>query len=185
MNRHELIKFLNDNEISLGMSAGYSEVRYINDQMGYGRFANRDIDEDEVIYRTGGFWMTTKERNYYKEDFFNYVEDADAWLFQGGLKSQLNGSHNHSCEPNAYFQENIIRALKPIRKDEEITLDYATFVDHSTIIIENCMCGKDSCRGTIHGQDWWNLKLPIKYDFKVNGNVLTKFLLRSKEIRIR
>jgi hypothetical protein len=174
MSKHKLIKFLNDNDISLGLSTDATELRFVKPKE-YGRFATDKILEDDIIYRLGGMWITDEERNVYEQDYFHLVEEA--WYFQGGLKYYLNGCHNHSCEPNAYLQDNIIRALRDINDNEEITLDYASFIDHGYTILDNCACGQKNCRTKITGNDWNIYDLPKKYNYKVSGSILRKWLL--------
>lgn len=64
-----------------------------------------------------------------------------------------NGTHyiNHSCEPNAYMKtlhgHILFFALRDIRPDEEITIDYESTL-HSDK--KRCFCGARTCRGTIN-----------------------------------
>lgn len=60
---------------------------------------------------------------------------------------------NHSCDPNTGIRQDdegrvILFALRPIRKGEEITFDYATTQSggHSSM---PCLCGASNCRGII------------------------------------
>jgi hypothetical protein len=177
MLKHNLIKYINDNEISLGLASIKTEIRSVTN-MGHGRFAIDTIAEDEIIYRAGGLWLTEEEKEVYKEDYFQLVEGK--WHFQGGLKYHLNGCHNHSCNPNAYLQDNIIRALYPIAKDEQITIDYSTFIYHNYTIIKECCCNSTECRKTITGNDWKLYDLPLKYNYRVSGTILRKWLLSQK-----
>ena len=50
MNKHKLIEYLNTHEISLGLSSNTSELQFINDTVGYGKFATHDIKEGDIIY---------------------------------------------------------------------------------------------------------------------------------------
>jgi SET domain len=56
---------------------------------------------------------------------------------------------NHCCEPNAAFSDGLIlRALRPIARDEEITMDYSTTeADPSWRMA--CACGVPTCRKTL------------------------------------
>lgn len=56
---------------------------------------------------------------------------------------------NHSCEPNAAFSEGLVlRALRPIARDEEVTMDYSTTEADLTWRM-SCACGVHSCRKTL------------------------------------
>jgi SET domain-containing protein len=64
-----------------------------------------------------------------------------------------NGTHyiNHSCRPNAYMKtlygHVLFFALRDIRPDEEITVDYEDTLHPNT---KRCRCGAATCRGTIN-----------------------------------
>jgi SET domain len=56
---------------------------------------------------------------------------------------------NHSCDPNAAFSEGLVlRALRPIARDEEVTMDYSTTEADLTWRM-NCACGVPTCRKTL------------------------------------
>lgn len=56
---------------------------------------------------------------------------------------------NHSCKPNAGIKGRVtIVALKNIRKDEEITIDYST-TECDVLWEMACACGAGGCRRTI------------------------------------
>jgi SET domain len=70
----------------------------------------------------------------------------DLWIFPDLPIEKMN----HSCEANAAFGANYeLRALRPITRGEEITLDYSTTeVDpHWTM---ECACGSAQCRRSLH-----------------------------------
>ena len=167
--KDKLIQYLNENKISLGLTEGNSELRFINDDKGHGKFALQKISKDDIIYRVGGFWITQEERSKFDKDYFIFVDEL--YFFQGGLDPTLNGTHNHSCNPNAYLEDNTVRALRDIEVDEEITLDYSTFVVHEYVILEDCQCGETTCRNVVTGKDWLIHNLAKKYNNRVSGQV--------------
>ena len=173
MHKHDLIKYINDNEISLNLHRSHTKINQV-DNKGHGRFAGCDIAKDEIIMWVGSIWLKHNEKEKYTEDYFQYVEGA--WAFQGGLKYYLNGCINHSCDPNCYVQENIIKTIKDVKEGEELTLDYGAFIYHGAKILDNCKCGSDMCRGTITGKDWKLHNLVEKYHYKVNGVILRMWL---------
>ncbi len=177
MSKKQLIEFINFNEISLGQASNKTEIRPTAN-MGYGRQAIEKIEEGEIIYRAGGLWIDEELRTTYEQDYFQLVEGE--WHFQGGLKHFLNGCHNHSCSPNAYCQEFIIRSLTTIYPNQEITIDYGAFIYHPYIIIPNCICGSADCRKTISGNDWLKYDLPKKYNYRVNGHILEMWLTNQQ-----
>ena len=176
--RKELIAYLDENNIALGMDEGLTEVRFINEMMGHGRFALKRLYTNNIVYRMGGFWIEKSDRTaILKETDQDIVIYADGgWFFQGGLKPQLHATFNHSCEPNCYIEDfRLLRALKDIEKEEELTVDYATLIMHDDIILEKCDCGNSSCRGRIYGNDWLTYKLVEKYDYKVAQQVIREW----------
>src|SRR4028118_1404290 len=55
---------------------------------------------------------------------------------------------NHSCEPNASFNENsMLVALRAIEKGEEITYDYLAHPIPAAPWNFKCACEADSCAG--------------------------------------
>ena len=181
----DLIDYINDKKVSLSINSDCSEVKYMGDT-GWGRVATKNIPKDKIIARMGGFWISEKERTKYPDhDYFLYVEGQ--YYFQGGLHPRLNGSHNHSCDPNAYIEDYMMsRALRDIKKGEEITVDYGTFIDHKGVILESCKCGSKNCREKITGRDWYRHKLVMKYGLKCSNNIINKWIKYSNyEISFR
>lgn len=174
MNKIDLIEFINKNKISLGIANNKTELRKINDDIGYGRFACDNIKKDEAVFRAGCLWLTHEEKINFDKDYFLAIENA--YWFQGGLTPDLNGTHNHSCDPNCYFEDYSIRALRDIKKDEQLTIDYSSFINHNYVILNKCSCGALNCREVITGKDWLIYDLPSKYSFKVSSEILRHYL---------
>jgi hypothetical protein len=70
---------------------------------------------------------------------------------------------NHSCDPNLGFdsQRNFV-VLEPVRKGEELTIDYA-FGERDPQFRMVCKCGTPDCRGIVTGDDWRNPTFRTKY----------------------
>ncbi len=82
---------------------------------------------------------------------------------RGAMEPEPADFFNHSCEPNCGFKGQIfLVAMRPIRKGEEVTFDYAMVVSESVssnIVFEmHCRCQTKSCRRIITENDW---KLPL------------------------
>ena len=73
------------------------------------------------------------------EVYILWDEDPSGWAPQ-----------NHSCDANTIYDGLTLYALRPIEKGEELTLDYATFLDKSMEPF-HCNCGSPACRGLIMG----------------------------------
>jgi len=66
-------------------------------------------------------------------------EDASEWAPQ-----------NHSCNANTIYRGLNVVATKNINLNEELTLDYGLFLNHTAQEF-NCSCGSQNCRGVIVG----------------------------------
>jgi D-alanine-D-alanine ligase-like ATP-grasp enzyme len=130
-----------------------------NSIAGFGIYANRNILHGEVIFKgeEKSQRMVTRrhvEKNWgadEKEMFHRYAypvsnevfllwdEDPSGWAPQ-----------NHSCDANTVYDGLNLFALRTIQAGEELTLDYATFLDKSMEPF-HCKCGTANCRGLIMG----------------------------------
>lgn len=132
---------------------------------GLGVRANQDISKGEVIIVYGGIIVPKSDIAEYRslcghvgiqisEDFFMVSPSRDELRVQGII--------NHSCEPNLGFRSQVeLVAMRDIKKDEEICLDYA-FCETETESFE-CGCGTASCRKTVTAQDWQIPAVQSKY----------------------
>lgn len=130
-----------------------------NSISGYGIYANRMIQRGEVLFRGEGRSQRIVTRRFVdtnwseeekllfrryayplsRELFILWDEDPSQWAPQ-----------NHSCTPNAAFDGLNVIALRDIGSGEELTLDYAQFLDQSMEPFD-CQCGSTACRGRIQG----------------------------------
>lgn len=130
-----------------------------NSIAGYGIYASRDLREGDLIFKGEGRSqrIITKrfvEKNWNEEEkmhfrryaypvseelFILWDEDPSEWAPQ-----------NHSCDPNTAFDGLNVYAIKAISKGQELTLDYARFLDENMEPFV-CQCGSPSCRGLISG----------------------------------
>ncbi len=74
-----------------------------------------------------------------EELFILWDDDPSEWAPQ-----------NHSCDPNTAFDGLNVFAIKNISGGEELTLDYAQFLDENMESFD-CKCGALQCRGEISG----------------------------------
>lgn len=130
-----------------------------NSIAGFGIYATRNIEEGEIIFHGEGKAqrIITKrfvENNWNKDEklhfrryaypiseelFILWDDDPSEWAPQ-----------NHSCEPNTFFDGLNVQAIRNINKEEELTLDYARFLDQNMEPFQ-CQCNASSCRGLIAG----------------------------------
>ena len=71
---------------------------------------------------------------------------------------------NHSCEPNVGVRGRfLLTALRDIRADEEITIDYS-IIEPDPRWFMKCGCGKKNCRKVVRAIELLPQKLFNKYD---------------------
>ena len=106
---------------------------------GMGLFAKSDINKDEIILVFKGKVV----RDRYDSDYRvgpNWISlGKETWLdLSKGHKSNFI---NHSCNPNAGFRGKVtVVAMKPIKKDEEVTIDYS-ITEEDPYWKMKCRCG--------------------------------------------
>lgn len=107
---------------------------------GRGVFALRDFKAGEVIENCPVLTFNSKERKYLEKTQLNYY--IYPWRSTRGASLVLGyGSiYNHSYTPNADWKQNfktqtmVFRAIKPIKKGAEITVNYNGEPDEKTPI---------------------------------------------------
>lgn len=130
-----------------------------NSIAGFGIYAARDIKEGEIIF-TGeekSQRIVTKrhvENNWNEDQKLNFRRYAYALAEEVFVLWDENPSEwapqNHSCDANTGLDGLNVVALADISMNEELTLDYAQFLDENMEPFE-CKCGSSACRGTITG----------------------------------
>ncbi len=115
-------------------------ARRINKLKGWGIFAGKDFKEGEIIESCPVIKLNTKERKHCEKTILGtYIYP---WRSTRGAAMVMGyGSvYNHSYEPNADWKQNfktgcmVYRAIKPIRKGEEILVNYNGEPDDRTPI---------------------------------------------------
>lgn len=132
---------------------------------GDGMFAAQNIRGGEVLIVWNVEYTNAGEAKIAKSQG-KMVMQWDSDLFSVENAGEDPGFFiNHSCDPNSWLEDAYtVSAMKPIKKDEEITIDYALF-EHEIgkIEIADCRCGAPSCRRQITGGDWQIIKLQKRY----------------------
>jgi D-alanine-D-alanine ligase len=126
---------------------------------GYGIYANRKIRQGEVLYRGEGRPHRILTRDHV-EQHWNETEKKKfrqyAWPLGGDVYAiwdedpQEWSPQNHSCDANTKMVGLNMIASREINEGEELTLDYAQFLD-ATMEPFTCNCGSVNCRGMISG----------------------------------
>lgn len=126
---------------------------------GYGIYANRNILAGELIFKgeEAPQRLATKahiEKNWSGKDLENFRRYAYPVSHEVFLLWDQNPSgwapQNHSCEANTAYKGLNVIATRNIQQGEELTLDYALFLDeHMEPFM--CRCGSIHCKGLITG----------------------------------
>jgi len=136
---------------------------------GKGLFAKRDIEKGELIGIVKGKIVPDNKYSYkkYNPNYLHPISYKKAILNKNKTKYT-----NHSCNPNAGLKKGIrIIALKNIKKDEEITIDYDTLEYNWKM---KCNCKSKNCRKIIKGYKFLNQKLKKKYKGFISPYLLKK-----------
>lgn len=115
------------------------EVRRIPNK-GRGVFALRDFKEGEIIESCPVINVTPTERKHCEKTIL--AEYIYPWRStrSGSVVLGYGSLYNHSFAPNADWKQNfksermVYRALRDIKKDEEITVNYNGEPDDKTLI---------------------------------------------------
>jgi len=130
-----------------------------NSIAGYGIYATMDIAAGEAIFNGEGRSQRMITRRHVeetwkeneKETFRRYAYPISTEVFLLWDENPYEWApQNHSCDPNSAYDGLDVLALRPIVKGEELTLDYATFLDEHMEPFD-CKCGSPKCRGRVTG----------------------------------
>ena len=138
------------------------QKRYIvkgNATEGYGIYATQDIQKGELLFKGEEkpqkiVTLSHVEKHWncsQKETFRRYAYPVSnhVFLLWDDDPSQW-APQNHSCAPNTGYAGLNVIALRNISKGEELTLDYASFLDEHMEPFQ-CQCDATNCRGLITG----------------------------------
>lgn len=137
-----------------------TELRKINEQIGYGVFATHPIPRGTITWALDPLDQILDQHaaeqleQPYCGNLMRYT-----WVNAIGhriLCWDFGRFMNHSCEANSYgpggCQFEI--AVHDIAVDEEITCDYATLNLEKPLV---CQCGSSRCRGVVNSDDLENI----------------------------
>jgi uncharacterized protein len=113
---------------------------------GLGLFATREIPKGEYIVRYSGPLIDSKKADELDNRYL--FEINSRWTIDGSTRKNVGRYANHSCRPNAESDVQsrkrrvMIRSIKKILPDQEITYDYGK--DYFTTFLKpiGCKCVK-------------------------------------------
>lgn len=126
---------------------------------GFGIYASANLKKGEIIFcgEEGEHRLVTKryvEERWSAEEqiiFRHYAVPLSDEVYAIWDKDPENWApQNHSCNPNTGYDGLNVVATKDVARGEELTLDYATFLDEHSASFE-CRCGAPACRRLVRG----------------------------------
>ncbi len=136
---------------------------YVKETGIYGRslFAIRDFKKDDLVFVAFGPIVACATK-------YTIPISKDLRIDPTWPKGNLCQFICHSCDPNLGIKNrNCFVAFRDIKKDEEITIDYAMIGDkYGSEITEEerlCKCGKLICRGKIGCYNELPEEIKLKY----------------------
>ncbi|MEO6719561.1 MAG: SET domain-containing protein-lysine N-methyltransferase [Ferruginibacter sp.] len=130
-----------------------------NSIAGYGIYAARNIAGDDLVFKGEEFPQRIVTRRYVQENWNNKEKEIfRRYAYPLSKEVFLLWDHdptgwapqNHSCDPNTTYLGLNVVALRNIKRGEELTLDYTSFLDENMEPFQ-CQCGSSKCRGIITG----------------------------------
>ena len=151
---------------------------------GYGVFAKSPIKKSEILTIFGGYIIPIKKVKEIPKQLQEYCYQVHDNFFYGPVKKNevsLGEHYNHSCNANSGFKDSItLVSIRDIKKEEEITIDYATSMTTHMFDFK-CSCGSKNCRFYVTGDDWKIVKLQKKYKNYFQPYILEKIIRLNKK----
>ena len=162
-----------------------TELRKVDETIGYGVFATRPIPKGTILYVKDSLEIEVAPEQFEGMDsqyqmivnWFSYIDEHGYRVISWDIAKYVN----HHCESNSISTGYGFEiATRDIDAGEEITDEYGIFNIPEPL---RCHCGSPNCRGLISKQDWdvcghlWDncAKNALKYFGKVD-QALLKFV---------
>lgn len=116
-----------------------------SDIRGKGLFAGEAIGRGKIIQRINGVVVRRRPKSAKEARMImNWIGiGKETWINTSGTPFRYI---NHSCETNAaIIGTKTVIAIHPIKKDEEISIDYS-MTDADPLWSMKCACGSKKCR---------------------------------------
>ena len=133
-----------------------TELRKVNDMIGYGVFARRPIPKGTILYVKDPLEIEVTPEQFAVMDpqyqtvvnWFSYIDEYGCRIVSWDIAKYVN----HHCDSNSISTGYGFEiATRDISADEEITDEYGIFNLPEPL---QCSCGSVNCRGTISNDDW-------------------------------
>lgn len=156
-----------------------TELKYINDQVGYGVFATDDIPEGTIVYVKDSlevvitpteFLLHTAEM---KEviDKYSYIDEHGNRIISWDFAKYVNHCCNCNTISTGYGFE---IAIRDIKKGEQITDEYGVFNLEEEMTL---VCGEKTCRMKVTPDDFD--KYYQEWDEKIKNSIGKLFVVEQ------
>ena len=115
--------------------------------------ATRDLEVEDYILRLRGEIIESPSRYSVQIGPGQHVEVPAEVQVKQPLDRYRWRFLNHSCEPNAKFENRNLVAIREIKASEQITFDYNT-TEYDLATPFECHCKSDGCCGLVRGNRW-------------------------------
>ncbi len=132
--------------------ADYPFLSVLPAKNGLGIFAKKDFKPSTRLFEVKGVFISGDEDEDIDEETRAnaYRYDEERYL---SPKGRIGDFLNHSCAPNAAVRKIgrklFVVSVVPIRKGEEVLIDYATILAADDSWEMLCKCGSIDCRGVV------------------------------------
>lgn len=156
--------------MSFSYKSSDSSIRFVELRSsvthGLGIFATQNIPAYERIIEFQGKEISLAEYLALDSQLQLYPHQIGEDLFFGPTSKQDVSETdylNHSCDPNVgYHSELVVVSIRPIKRGEEILIDYGFSESLSGYEFE-CKCGSSKCRGKFTWEDWRKMDSNLNY----------------------
>ena len=161
-------------------------VRDCSDRGGHSVFARERIEKGELIVVWSGMLVNGTTLDTLAQTVRRYSLQVEEDSFLVSLTDCEPADYvNHSCDPNAGLSGQIaLVALRRIAPGEEVTYDYA-MSDGSAYDEFRCLCGAESCRGRVRGDDWKLAELWRRYECHFSPYLLRRIAEAQRSVRAK
>ena len=129
------------------------EIKKINDKLGEGVFAKKNISKETYISYIDGQVMHAKKESELlnlRESTANHAVPFSKSFYRNAF-NEVAVKINHSCDPNCYVKDLFcIYAMRDIKQGEQLTMSYSLFCNSDWKVPGGkCLCGAKNCYGDI------------------------------------
>ena len=152
-----------------------TELRHINDNIGYGVFATSNIPEGTIVYVKDSLELVISPTDFllHSEDMkeviekFSYIDETGNRIISWDFAKYVNHCCNCNTISTGYGFE---LAIRDITKGEQITDEYGIFNLEKEMTL---VCGEENCRKIIKPEDFDSLYK--EWDKKIKKSIIKLF----------